>query len=182
MGKARTPEEKDVFIASVVKWAKRIGAVLGAAGALLTPMIVMWLQVADANKQSKAAKIQTVEVKKQQDVGFEKMVLPALKELREAAAEGNEWADEINDYLDELDAERHDLEHRLLVLETKFLMKHGDIRVEVPEDDYPIGPPMSFHGSHAMSNLPERKTKAPKSASTVKLYDNLATAQQQLAD
>lgn len=179
MGKVRTQRERDVFIARVVKWSKRIGAVLGAAGALLTPMIVMWLQVADARDQ-------TSKVKKQQDVGYEMMVMPALKELQLKAGEEQEWAGAINKYLDDLDNERGELHDRILRLETIIEMKYPHIHPpEAPEAVAATEPSEPWHRAMGLTedpDQPERKAKASKGRPAVKLYDDLATAQQQLAE
>lgn len=178
MGKTRTPEEKDAFIAKVVKWGKRAGAVIGALGALLTPMIVMWLQVDDARDK-------TLEVKKQQDIGYEKMVMPALKALQVSASEEQEWASEINVYLDTLDAERDEMADRMLRLETIIEMKYPHIHPPEVPAIAGIPEPEPWHRAMGLTedpNQPLRRVKAAKKRPTVKLYDSLETAQQQLAD
>jgi hypothetical protein len=175
MGK-RTPEEKDVFITNVVKWTKRAGAVLGALGALLGPMVVMWLQVADANKQSGDAKKKTVEVKAQQDIGYEKMVMPALEALQKGSEEEQEWADDINAYLEEHEEDTHDLEHRIVRLEAMvevFSMRLGNPRIREPASvaELEHDEPLPFQKARKTANRPK-----------VKIYKDLQTAQQQLAD
>lgn len=174
MGKARTREEKDVFITKVLKWGKRAGAVLGTLGALLTPMIVMWLQVADANKQSNAAKVKTVEVKKQQDIGYEKMVMPALEALQKGSEEEQEWADDINDYLEDHEEETHELEHRIVRLEAMvevFSMRLGNPRVREPASVAEVDhdEPLPFQKARETADKPK-----------VKIYKDLQTAQKML--
>lgn len=176
MGEPKTREEKDAFIAKVVKWSKRAGAVLGAAGALLTPMIVMWLQVADAKRQSKDAAARTTQVKKQQDIGYEKMVMPALEELQRGSAEERAWADDINQYLDDHEDYTRELEGRVIRLEAVvevFSMRLGNPRVREPASMQPAKPE---------EDLPFTKERSTADKPKVKIYKDLDTAQKMLTD
>ena len=147
----------------VLGWGATVS---GSLSAILLPMYLLYADIRDDSRERSA------EVEERQDVGYEQVVMPALKELQDLMVEAGSWAEDTDEELRAIEEENRLLREKLIKLEAYvdvLYRRQGRPRVELPD------PPPNFA---AAKSDPIRKPTASKPKA--KLYEDLDTAQKAL--
>lgn len=167
MGGQYALEMEDTVKRKLKKWLGWGSTVSGGLAAIILPMYLLYADIRDDARQ------RSNEVEEKQDIGYEKVVMPALKELQDLVGKASAWADETDDELRAIEKENKILREKLIKLEAYvdvLYRRQGSPRVRVPD------PPPNL-----VAAKPEPKHKKPAEMPKAKLYDDLNTAQQVLA-
>lgn len=156
-----TPEELEIRAATVRRWKTR-GA---AAVAVLTPLVVMWMQVSDAKDKADHTDDKA-------ESGYQ-VVVKAVEELQGIASKSSDWSKAIDKVVLELQERNKSLEARTIRLEAYVEMLTA--RSGVPRG---LADNARFQDPEAYVRDYTKTAKAPESTPTAEVPPDLDTAQQ----
>jgi len=138
----------DEIIYKTKRWVKIISIVSGGLMAILTPMIVMYVEV----------KPQVIKAQKGAESGYEAIV-PAIIEIQGILNDSTDWAKDVDLNINQMRTSQNEINNRLIRCETYMEMlsnRRGTRPIPVPPVPSPPEP-MAITGEPFIDDAPVQK-------------------------
>lgn len=151
-------DKEDEMIKKTSTWIKVGGIISGGLVTILTPLIIMYVEVKPQVDEAQAGAESSIEG-----------IIPAIIEIQDILNSNNEWAGEINEDLDGVMAGHTDMDKRLIRCEAYMdILARNDRFPEAPDpmDD----PPEFYSGTISEPRMTQQKAQyeVPKDFSKAK--------------